>query len=110
MNSAKQSEPGGPSCGNSIWQNERVRRLILYASRACLAVRLNGRLDFFGGAVNIAARVQSLSNGNDVLVTDAVLADIKAEALMGAPGTAIAESFGAVLRGIPTAGSVHRLI
>ena len=77
---------------------------------ACLAVRLNGRLDFFGGAVNTASRVQSLSHGHDVVVTDAVMTDIEAEAGTCAPRTRIAESFDAELRGITTPVSVHRLI
>src|SRR5438128_2464017 len=32
MSSAKQSEPASRSRGSSVWQNERVRRLILYAA------------------------------------------------------------------------------
>lgn len=77
---------------------------------ACLAVRLNGRLDFFGGAVNLAARAQGLSRGDDVVVTDAVMADIiEAEALTGAPRTRAAESFDAELRGIPAPVRLHRL-
>ena len=32
MSSEKQSEPNGLSSGNSIWQNERFRRLIFYAA------------------------------------------------------------------------------
>ena len=77
---------------------------------ACLAVRLNNRLDFFGGAVNMAARVQGLSQGADVVVTDAVLADIEAETVMSVRRTHVAESFDADLRGISTPVSVHRLI
>ena len=77
---------------------------------ACLAVRLNNRLDFFGSAVNMAARVQGLSQGADVVVTDAVLADIEAEAMTSARRTHVVESFDAELRGISTPVSVHRLI
>ena len=77
---------------------------------ACLAVRLNGRLDFFGGAVNTAARVQGLSHGHDVVVTDAVMTDIEAEAGMSAPQIRVVESFDAEFRGIPTPIRVHRLI
>lgn len=77
---------------------------------ACLAVRLNNRLDFFGGAVNTAARVQGLSRGHDVVVTDAVVADIEAEAVASAPQIRVAESFEAELRGIPSPIRVHRLI
>ncbi len=36
---------------------------------ACLAVTLNGRLDYFGQAVNLAARVQALSEGNEIVLT-----------------------------------------
>ena len=32
MSSAKQGEPRRPGNGSSIWQNERVRRLIIYAA------------------------------------------------------------------------------
>ena len=32
MSSARETEPTSRSSGNSIWQNERVRRLILYAA------------------------------------------------------------------------------
>ena len=74
---------------------------------ACLSVRLNERLDFFGGAVNTAARVQGLSHGNDVVVTDAVLADLQAEA--SAPQFQIIETWEAELRGLPAPIQIHRL-
>ena len=32
MSSTNEDEPRGPGTGNSIWQNKRVRRLILYAA------------------------------------------------------------------------------
>jgi class 3 adenylate cyclase len=77
---------------------------------ACLSVRLNERLDFFGGAVNTAARVQGLSRGNDVVITDAVLADLQSEAATGAQPFQIVESFDAELRGLPAPIHIHRLI
>jgi class 3 adenylate cyclase len=43
----------------------------------CLAVELNERLDYFGQAVNIAARVQGVAGAEETVTTDAVL---------GAPG------------------------
>ncbi|HEX8141592.1 MAG TPA: adenylate/guanylate cyclase domain-containing protein [Pyrinomonadaceae bacterium] len=75
----------------------------------CLSVRLNERLDFFGGAVNTAARVQSLSQGNDVVITDAVLADLEAEAALSTTQFQIVESFDKELRGLPAPVHVHRL-
>ncbi len=76
---------------------------------ACLSVTLNERLDFFGGAVNTAARVQGLSHGGDVVITDAVLTDLEAEAAMSAQQFKIVESFDAELRGLPAPIRVHRL-
>src|SRR5689334_7444185 len=32
MSSTNEDEPRGPSTGNSIWQNRRVKRLIFYAA------------------------------------------------------------------------------
>ncbi|MCP4542813.1 MAG: adenylate/guanylate cyclase domain-containing protein [Chloroflexi bacterium] len=41
----------------------------------CLSVTLNDRLDYFGATVNIASRVSHLSQGNDVILTEEMLAD-----------------------------------
>jgi class 3 adenylate cyclase len=76
---------------------------------ACLSVRLNERLDFFGGAVNTAARVQGLSHGNDVVITDAVLADLQDEAATAPTQFQLVESFDAELRGLPAPIRIHRL-
>ncbi len=77
---------------------------------ACLAVRLNERLDFFGGAVNTAARVQGLSRGDDVVVTDTVVADMDTEEETEKPIFRVAESFEAELRGLPAPIHVNRLV
>lgn len=36
---------------------------------ACIAVTSNDKLDYFGRTVNIAARIQGLSGGNDVMIS-----------------------------------------
>ncbi|MBU6427840.1 MAG: hypothetical protein KGR26_02400, partial [Cyanobacteria bacterium REEB65] len=41
----------------------------------CLAVTLNDRLDYFGSTVNIAARVQGVSEGQDFVLTAALAED-----------------------------------
>ena len=41
----------------------------------CFAVNLNETLDYFGTAVNVAARIQRESRGGDVVVTDEVMQD-----------------------------------
>lgn len=77
---------------------------------ACLTVKLNDRLDFFGGAVNTAARVQGLSRGNDVVVTDQVIADIETEGNSDKRQFRTEKSFDARLRGLSKPVRVHRLV
>lgn len=38
----------------------------------CIAVTLNDRLDYFGSTVNMAARLEGLSTGNDVIISHAL--------------------------------------
>jgi class 3 adenylate cyclase len=76
---------------------------------ACLSVTLNERLDFFGTAVNTAARVQTLSNGNDVVITDCVLADLEEDAEDSPHSLYSVETFEATLRGLPAPTRVHRI-
>ncbi len=55
-----------------------MRPLLLKAgvhTGACIAVTLNGRLDYFGSNVNIAARLEPLSTGRDLVISDAVRCD-----------------------------------
>ena len=72
----------------------------------CLAVRANNRLDFFGHAVNPAARTQAQSQGGDLVLTEAV---------MEHPGVAKAveglerEAFEAKLKGIAAPQRLWRL-
>ena len=44
-------------------------------SGAAIAVTLNERLDYFGQTVNIAARVQSLSDAKEICLTSEVVTD-----------------------------------
>ena len=55
----------------------------------CLAVTLNGRLDYFGQTVNLAARVQGLAAENDIYMSDEIYrlpgaADLLAASSVGA--------------------------
>jgi class 3 adenylate cyclase len=47
----------------------------------CIAVNQNGVLDYFGSTVNLAARLVSLSTGQDLVVSGDVLADPEVAAL-----------------------------
>ncbi|MDQ1637464.1 MAG: hypothetical protein QOF62_803 [Pyrinomonadaceae bacterium] len=57
----------------------------------CIAVTLNERLDYFGSTVNMAARLEALSTGDDVVISHAIYDDaevrelIRAENLQAAP-------------------------
>jgi class 3 adenylate cyclase len=51
----------------------------------CIAVTLNERLDYFGSTVNLAARLEGLSTGNDVVISAAVYNDPEVRELLNAP-------------------------
>lgn len=72
----------------------------------CLAVNLNDRLDFFGTAVNAAARIQGLSHGGDVVVSDEAFSEID----VSTNAFTVSEDFNTELRGLPELIHVYRLI
>src|SRR5436190_9807413 len=55
-------------------------------SGPCIAVTLNDRLDYFGSTVNLAARLEGLSTGTDVIVSRSVFEDTKIVELLRAEG------------------------
>ncbi|MGB8509164.1 MAG: DUF5939 domain-containing protein, partial [Pyrinomonadaceae bacterium] len=66
----------------------------------CIAVTLNGRLDYFGSNVNIAARLEPLSNGDDCVISSEVRHDPEVAALLSDPeGNLFAEQIEAELKG-----------
>jgi class 3 adenylate cyclase len=72
----------------------------------CLAVTLNGRLDYFGQAVNIAARVQALSDADEIYLTDEMLSVDGAEDLLVDFAT---EARSVQLKGVQGPVRVHRV-
>jgi class 3 adenylate cyclase len=50
----------------------------------CLAIEANGVVDYFGRTVNIAARVESVANPNELVLSWAVLEDEDARAAVEA--------------------------
>ena len=67
----------------------------------CISVTLNERLDYFGSTVNIAARIQQLAAGDDLVVSETVWHDPEVEEWIahGEPGLVI-EGFQTSLKGI----------
>lgn len=49
----------------------------------CIAVTLNDRLDYFGSTVNLAARLEGQSTGDDVVISNAVYSDPEVRELLG---------------------------
>ncbi|MEO3427271.1 adenylate/guanylate cyclase domain-containing protein [Pelagibius sp. CAU 1746] len=48
----------------------------------CIAVTLNGRLDYFGTTVNMAARLQGQSDGGDIVLSEVLAEDPAVAALL----------------------------
>ncbi len=65
----------------------------------CIAVTLNGRLDYFGSTVNIAARIEGLSSGADVILSDAVRFDPEVDAMLTTTPGLLIEPLEATLKG-----------
>jgi class 3 adenylate cyclase len=67
---------------------------------ACIAVTLNERLDYFGSNVNIAARLEPLSTGEDCVITSDVRRDPEVSELLEDPLSGLAaEPSEATLKG-----------
>jgi class 3 adenylate cyclase len=82
---------------------EGVRPLTVKAglhAGPCIAVTLNGRLDYFGSNVNIAARLEPLSTGEDCVITADVCRDPEVAELLADPASGLAaEPSEAMLKG-----------
>ncbi|HTO23981.1 MAG TPA: adenylate/guanylate cyclase domain-containing protein, partial [Spirochaetia bacterium] len=74
----------------------------------CIAVTLNERIDYFGTTVNIAARVQGLSDGRDVMASGAIFDETGAADLLRQKGWA-SEKFTTSLKGLRSNYVVHKL-
>jgi class 3 adenylate cyclase len=64
----------------------------------CIAVTLNERLDYFGSTVNMAARLEGLSCGADVIISRSVYEDAKVRELIESEDL-VAEEFDMLLKG-----------
>jgi len=62
----------------------------------CIAVTLNERLDYFGGTVNMAARLQGRSSGGDIVLSQPLMAEPEVRELLA--GRKLAEE-SAVVKG-----------
>jgi class 3 adenylate cyclase len=65
----------------------------------CIAVTLNGRLDYFGSTVNLAARLQNLATGGDLILSDAVRRDPEVAEMLNGQREQSLESIRTSLKG-----------
>ncbi|MGB8646047.1 MAG: DUF5939 domain-containing protein [Anaerolineae bacterium] len=76
----------------------------------CIAVTLNERLDYFGTSVNIAARIQSLASGNDIVISESVHDDLEVSEWLTDPRQQLRmEGFEARVKGIEGTLKVWRV-
>ena len=73
----------------------------------CLSVTLNDRPDYFGTTVNLAARVQGLSQGGDIVLTDTFCASPDVKSLLV---NRLVESDEVMFKGIDGTVRVHRFV
>ena len=74
----------------------------------CIAVTLNERIDYFGTTVNIAARVQGLSDGRDVMASGAIFGESNAADYLRKKGWA-SEPFTTSLKGLKSSYEMYKL-
>jgi class 3 adenylate cyclase len=67
-------------------QHQSLRLKLGIHEGSCLAVTLNGQQDYFGQTVNIASRVQGLAASRSIVVTESVVDNAHARALLETNG------------------------
>ena len=67
-------------------QHQSLRLKIGIHEGSCLAVTLNGQQDYFGQTVNVASRVQGLAASRSIVVTEQVVENADARALLESNG------------------------
>jgi class 3 adenylate cyclase len=66
----------------------------------CIAVTLNDRLDYFGSTVNLAARLEGQSTGEDIVISSEVYDDPEVRSFLGETGNGlVARRFEIPLKG-----------
>ena len=91
--------------------NEKLAALVLKVgvhAGPCMAVHLNGRLDYFGTTVNTAVRLEGHSAGGDVTLRAELLEDPAIRELVTAPGIET-ESLVVELKGFEEPARIRRV-
>lgn len=88
-------------------EDDRLRLKVGLHTGACIVVTLNGRLDYFGSTVNIAARLSDMAQGGEMILSKTVLDDPGARAF--AEQMKCDQEQLATLRGVNQAVEICRL-
>lgn len=75
---------------------------------SCIAINQNDRLDYFGSTVNIAARIEDQSNGDEVVISESVMSDLGVKQFL-ADSTLIVTSCTAELKGFQESFPLYRI-
>ncbi len=94
---------------NAARGNPALRLKVGLHHGACIAVNLNDILDYFGTAVNVAARVQKESAGGDIAMTDEIWRDPHVQEVLR-KNAHRREELECVLRGLSGTRKVHRIV
>jgi class 3 adenylate cyclase len=101
-----QQRIAGLNARERLTGDERLILKIGLHSGPCLNVTFNDRPDYFGTTVNVAARVQALSRGGDIVFTDTIGADEETQAVLR---THTPETQRVMVKGIEAEFKVYRL-
>lgn len=75
----------------------------------CIAVTLNGQLDYFGTSVNLAARLEGLATGGEIVLSESAHRDPEVAALLADGTLPVCEPVLSELKGFPEPVGTYRL-
>jgi class 3 adenylate cyclase len=75
----------------------------------CILLNLNERLDYFGSTVNIAARIEGMSKGDDMVLSSKLYEIDEVQTLLAAESDIIIAPFSAHLKGIHDEQQLYRI-
>ena len=84
-----------------------LRLRISLNTGSCIAVRLNANIDYFGSAVNLAAKLQALAEAGQIALSASTLAAPGVAAHLAAAGAAV-ERHQLAIKGLGAAVEAHR--
>lgn len=108
VRAALEAQAGLDEFNRSLPQNPPLVLKIGIHHGPVIAVNANGRLDYFGRTVNIAARIEDQSQGNDVVLSDDYYNEPETRKIIG-NFPVQSEQFSAKLKGIKEEFLLRRL-